>query len=70
MLGPGNEDAAREACAAWPGELQVGGGLTAENVASWVRGGAGKVRSVKFFSILEYSSPFMRRRGGRRRIIL
>ena len=28
MLGPGNDEAAKEACRAWPGGLQVGGGIT------------------------------------------
>ncbi|MEI6176411.1 MAG: phosphoribosylformimino-5-aminoimidazole carboxamide ribotide isomerase, partial [Verrucomicrobiota bacterium] len=27
-LGPGNDEAAREALAAWPGGLQIGGGIT------------------------------------------
>ena len=43
MLGPGNETAAKEALAAWPGGLQVGGGITAENAARWVELGAEKV---------------------------
>jgi len=42
-LGPGNEDAAREALAAWPGGLQVGGGITAENAAEWLDAGASQV---------------------------
>jgi phosphoribosylformimino-5-aminoimidazole carboxamide ribotide isomerase len=44
MLGPGNEDAAREACEAWPGGLQVGGGIKAENARRWIELGAEKVR--------------------------
>ena len=32
-LGPGNDEAARRALAAWPGGLQIGGGITAENAA-------------------------------------
>jgi len=43
MLGPGNEDAAREACETWPGMLQVGGGITDHNAAEWIKKGAGKV---------------------------
>ena len=31
MLGPGNETAAREALAAFPGGLQIGGGIHADN---------------------------------------
>ena len=34
MLGPGSEDAARSALAAYPNGLQIGGGITAENAAS------------------------------------
>ena len=42
-LGPGNDDAAREALAAWPGGLQIGGGITAENAQEWLDAGAAKV---------------------------
>ena len=44
MLGGGNEEAAIEALSAWPGRLQVGGGVTAENAKAWVTRGAEKVR--------------------------
>lgn len=40
----GSRTAAREACAAWPGEMQVGGGINAQNAAEWIAAGAGKVR--------------------------
>lgn len=43
MLGPGNESAAKEALAAWPGGLQVGGGISEENAARWIEWGAEKV---------------------------
>lgn len=43
MLGPGNEAGAREALAAWPGGLQVGGGINAENAAAWLDAGASQV---------------------------
>lgn len=42
-LGPGNEAAAREALAAWPGGMQVGGGITADNAAEWIEAGASHV---------------------------
>ena len=42
-LGTGNDDAAREALAAWPGGLQIGGGITAENAAEWLEAGAAQV---------------------------
>lgn len=43
MLGPGNEDAAREALAAWPGGLQVGGGIGEGNAREWIEAGAEQV---------------------------
>ena len=43
MLGPGNEAAAREALAAYPGGLQVGGGITLDNAAAWLEAGASHV---------------------------
>ncbi|MCB2183554.1 MAG: phosphoribosylformimino-5-aminoimidazole carboxamide ribotide isomerase [Desulfobulbaceae bacterium] len=43
MLGPGNESAASEALAAWPGGLQIGGGITAANAAEWLDKGAAAV---------------------------
>ena len=43
QLGPGNEAAAREALAAYPGGLQIGGGISAENAADWIDAGASHV---------------------------
>lgn len=43
MLGSGNDAAAREALAAWPGGLQVGGGIHSGNAAEWIAAGAGQV---------------------------
>jgi phosphoribosylformimino-5-aminoimidazole carboxamide ribotide isomerase len=43
MLGPGNESAATDALAAYPGGLQVGGGVTAENARAWLDRGASHV---------------------------
>ena len=42
-LGPGNREAAHEALSAWPGGLQVGGGITADNAAEWLETGASHV---------------------------
>ncbi|MCF7730824.1 MAG: phosphoribosylformimino-5-aminoimidazole carboxamide ribotide isomerase [Akkermansiaceae bacterium] len=42
-LGPGNDPAAREALAAWPGGLQAGGGIHAANAAEWLEAGAAQV---------------------------
>lgn len=43
LLGPGNESAAREALAAYPGGLHVGGGINADNARSWLDAGASHV---------------------------
>ncbi|HOA59812.1 MAG: phosphoribosylformimino-5-aminoimidazole carboxamide ribotide isomerase [Verrucomicrobia bacterium] len=43
MLGPGNEGAAREALAAYPGGLQVGGGIRLDNAQGWLDAGASHV---------------------------
>lgn len=42
-LGPGNEAAAREALGAWPGGLQYGGGVNADNAPDWLDAGASHV---------------------------
>lgn len=42
-LGPGNDDAAKETLAAWPGGLQVAGGITDKNAPYWIGQGAEKV---------------------------
>lgn len=52
MLGPGNEEAAKKALRAWPGGLQVAGGITDENAQYWIDAGAEKVRF--FFSLSIY----------------
>lgn len=40
QLGPGNRDAALRALAAWPGGLQLGGGVTLDNAQNWLAAGA------------------------------
>ncbi|KAG2181154.1 hypothetical protein INT43_008736 [Umbelopsis isabellina] len=42
-LGSNNDEAAKEALAAWPGGLQVGGGITVDNAQQWIDLGASKV---------------------------
>jgi phosphoribosylformimino-5-aminoimidazole carboxamide ribotide isomerase len=42
-LGPGNDLAAREALAAYPGGLQIGGGIHEGNAAEWLTAGASHV---------------------------
>ena len=43
MLGPGNEAEARAALAAYPGGLQIGGGVNADNAIDWLDSGASHV---------------------------
>ena len=43
MLGPGNEQAAINALQAYPGGLQIGGGITAENAKQYIDAGASHV---------------------------
>ena len=43
MLGEGNEQAASEALAAWPGGLQIGGGISPDNARLWLDRGASHV---------------------------
>ncbi len=43
MLGPGNEEAAVDALAAWPGGLQIGGGISDQNAVLWLERGASHV---------------------------
>ncbi|KAI9467082.1 Phosphoribosylformimino-5-aminoimidazole carboxamide ribotide isomerase [Lactarius psammicola] len=42
-LGPGNDEAAKDALRAWPGGLQIGGGIADKNALSWLEHGANKV---------------------------
>lgn len=42
-LGPGNDGAAAEALGAWPGGMQIGGGITDENAKGWLDKGASHV---------------------------
>ncbi len=43
MLGPGSEAEAKAALAAWPGGLQIGGGIHPGNAAEWLDAGASHV---------------------------
>jgi phosphoribosylformimino-5-aminoimidazole carboxamide ribotide isomerase len=43
MLGPGSESEARSALAAWPGGMQIGGGINASNAPEWIEAGASHV---------------------------
>ena len=43
MLGPGNESEARAALRAFPGGLQIGGGINSDNARDWLEAGASHV---------------------------
>ncbi|MGA2657328.1 MAG: phosphoribosylformimino-5-aminoimidazole carboxamide ribotide isomerase, partial [Verrucomicrobiota bacterium] len=43
LLGPGNDPEARAALEAYPGGLQLGGGVNLENVRAWLQAGASHV---------------------------
>ena len=47
-LGPRNNEAAREALAAFPEGLQLGGGVHSDNAASWIEAGASHVIATSF----------------------
>src|ERR1044071_9525156 len=40
MLGPGNDSEARQALEAYPGGMQLGGGVNPDNAQSWLEAGA------------------------------
>src|ERR1039457_2537573 len=43
MLGPGNDEPARAALRAYPGGLQIGGGINLENAGAWLAAGGSHV---------------------------
>lgn len=52
-LGHGNDEAAKECLAAWPGGLQIGGGITLENAEEWLNAGAEKVSNILLIVLIE-----------------
>lgn len=74
-LGPGNDQAAREALAAWRGGLQIGGGINDINASDWLDAGASQVivTSALFDSqgkFLEDSLQLLSRKIGRDRLVV
>ena len=57
MLGPGNEDAARDALGAHLGFLQVGGGITPANAQKWLDAGAAQVIVTSYLFVDGKFSP-------------
>lgn len=74
MLGPGNDEAAAEALAAWPGGMQVGGGITPENARLWLDRGASHVivtSCVFRKGVIDYANlDRLVKAVGRRRLVL
>lgn len=73
-LGPGNDDAAKEALQAWPGGMQVGGGISLDNAVEWLDAGASHVivTSCVFRDGIvdrEYLARLVKK-VGRRRLVL
>jgi len=73
-LGPGNDGAAREALAAWPGGLHLGGGIDEDNAEAWLTAGAGKVIATScLFEAGELSlarAETLARRVGQERLVV
>lgn len=74
-LGPGNDDAARAALVAYPGGMQIGGGITADNANDWIDAGASHV--IVTSALFDGAGKFLPQRlrdlvdaVGRRRIVL
>ena len=51
MLGPGNEAAARAALNAYPGGMQIGGGINADNAKAWLDAGASHVIATSWLFV-------------------
>ncbi len=47
-LGEGNDEAAKRALAAWPGGLQIGGGINLDNAREWLDAGAAQLIVTSF----------------------
>ena len=74
MLGPGNDEAAADALAGWPGGLQVGGGITDENAGRWLDRGASHVIVTSYVfhdGVLDYDRLWrLSRLTGKERLVL
>ena len=57
-LGAGNDEAARAALEAYPGGLQIGGGITVENAEYWLDAGASQV--IVTSSLFDVDGRFQR----------
>lgn len=74
-LGPGNDEAAKAALAAYPGGLQVGGGISSDNALEWLEAGASHVivTSALFDAegrFLPQVAEMLAEKAGRERVVL
>ena len=74
-LGAGNDDAARDALAAWPGGLHLGGGITGDNAETWLARGASHVIVTSWLfdtsgKFLEDRLETLKRRIGAERLVI
>ncbi len=75
QLGAGNEDAAREALRAWPGGMQLGGGIDIRNAVQWLEAGASHIIVTSWLFdrdgfFLEDRLTELAREVGRERIVV
>ena len=74
QLGSGNETAASEALMAWPGGLQIGGGITIDTCEAWLDKGAAAVIVTSFVFhdgvIDKERLTALSKRVGRNRLVL
>ena len=74
MLGPGNEEAAAEALAAFPGGFHVGGGINPDNAKRWLDAGASHVVVTSFVfrgGVIDFANlDAMEKAIGRDRLVL
>ena len=74
MLGPGNEEAALDAVSAWPGGLQLGGGINLDNARFWLDKGASAVIVTSFVfkdgKVHEQRLKALSKLTGRERLVL
>lgn len=75
QLGPGNNEAAKAALAAYPGELQLGGGISPENAVEWLEAGASHVIATS--TLFDQEARFDQKRldslvteAGRERLVI
>lgn len=75
QLGPGNQEAAQAALEAWPGGLQVGGGINLQNAVSWLEAGADAVIVTSWYfdggdTFLEERAQALAAEIGREHIVI